>query len=290
MTGLTDAEGSFLIEIRKDSSYRAGWMIVARYSIVLHRRDEELLKLIQAYFGGVGRISSHGLNTLVFRVNTLKDNLTAVIPHFDKYPLITQKHSDYLLFRDVVMMMSRGEHITPEGIQTIVNIRASLNLGLTEALKEAFPMYTPVARPCGELKIVEHPQWIAGFTSGEGSFMVSVTNRASYKAGALVTLSFRVVQHSRDEYLMKSFPAYWGCGKYYSSSKGDHGDFRVEKFSDISEIIIPFFHKYPIIGVKAADFQDWCKVAELMNTKKHLTSEGLDQIRKIKEGMNKNRV
>lgn len=116
----------------------------------------------------------------MFRVNSLKENLTIVIPHFDTYPLITQKHSDYLLFRDVVMMKSRGEHTTAEGIQTIVNIRASLNLGLTEALKKAFPMYTPVARP-RELKIIEHPQWIAGFTSGEGSFMVSVTNRASYK-------------------------------------------------------------------------------------------------------------
>lgn len=40
LTGLTDAEGSFLVEIRKDPSYRAGWMIVARYSVVLHRKDE----------------------------------------------------------------------------------------------------------------------------------------------------------------------------------------------------------------------------------------------------------
>ena len=93
----------------------------------------------------------------MYRVNTLKENLATIIPHFDKYPLITQKCSDYLLFRDVLMMMSRGEHITAEGIQTIVNIRASLNLGLTEALKKAFPMYTPVARP-RELKIIEHPQ------------------------------------------------------------------------------------------------------------------------------------
>ena len=65
---------------------------------------------------------------------------------------------------------------------------------------------------------------------------------------------------------MSSFPAYWGCGKYYSLDKDDHGDFRVEKFSDIYEKIIPFFRKYPIIGVKAADFQDWCKVASGQRT------------------------
>lgn len=133
-------------------------MIVARYSIALHHKDEELLKLIQANFGGVGRISTHGLNTLAYRVNSLKEILTTIIPHFDKYPLITQKRSDYLLFREVVMIMSRGEHVTAEGVQAIVNIRATLNLGLTKALKEAFPMYTPVARPKVEAKKIEHPQ------------------------------------------------------------------------------------------------------------------------------------
>ena len=33
------------------------------------------------------------------------------------------------------MMMSQGEHLTAEGIQTIVNTRAFLNLGLTEGFK-----------------------------------------------------------------------------------------------------------------------------------------------------------
>ena len=35
--------------------------------------------------------------------------------------------------------MLNKEHNTLEGIQKIVNIKASLNLGLSEDLKEAFP-------------------------------------------------------------------------------------------------------------------------------------------------------
>jgi hypothetical protein len=34
---------------------------------------------------------------------------------------------------------------------------------------------------------------------------------------------------------------------------------------------------------------DFCRVAELLKQKKHLTWEGLGQIRQIKEGMNKGR-
>jgi hypothetical protein len=53
--------------------------------------------------------------------------------------------------------------------------------------------------------------------------------------------------------------------------------------------VIPFFDKYPLHGVKRLDYLDWCKVASMMQKKEHLTSEGLDQIRKIKMGMNKGR-
>jgi len=73
--------------------------------------------------------------------------LTQVIPHFDKYPLITQKRADYLLFKQAVMIMQRGEHLTVSGLEAIINIRATLNKGLTSALIEAFPKTVAVARP-----------------------------------------------------------------------------------------------------------------------------------------------
>ena len=63
-------------------------------------------------------------------------------------------------------------------------------------------------------------------------------------------------------------------------------DFKVTKIYDIQNKIIPFLQKYPILGIKAIDFVDFCKVAELIKEKKHLTKEGLDQIRNIKAGMN----
>ncbi len=43
--------------------------------------------------------------------------------------------------------MERKEHLTNEGLQKIVAIRASMNNGLTAALAEAFPNVTPVSRP-----------------------------------------------------------------------------------------------------------------------------------------------
>jgi hypothetical protein len=86
---------------------------------------------------------------------------------------------------------------------------------------------------------------------------------------------------------MRSLIEYFECGKI--SLQKEKVDFVVQKYSDLTEKIIPFFKKYPIIGEKSKDFADFCKVADLMKIKTHLTLEGLDQIRLIKSGMNRGR-
>jgi len=52
--------------------------------------------------------------------------------------------------------------------------------------------------------------------------------------------------------------------------------------------MIPLFNKHKIIGIKLLNYLDFCKVAELINKKDHLTREGLEQIRKIKFNINRN--
>jgi hypothetical protein len=64
--------------------------------------------------------------------------------------LLTQKRADYLLFKQVVAIMNNKEHITSEGLQKIVNIRASMNKGLTETLSTNFPGIIPAVRPLVE--------------------------------------------------------------------------------------------------------------------------------------------
>jgi hypothetical protein len=51
----------------------------------------------------------------------------------------------------------------------------------------------------------------------------------------------------------------------------------------------PFFVKYPLQGNKSLDFQSFLEVVKLVQSKDHLTLEGLNKIRTIKTGMNKNR-
>jgi hypothetical protein len=87
---------------------------------------------------------------------------------------------------------------------------------------------------------------------------------------------------------MKSLIEYLGCGNV--NLNRNTFDFKVTKFSSLNDIIIPFFEKYPLHGVKAKDFEDFSKTAKLVQNKTHLTAEGLNKIRNIKAGMNTGRV
>lgn len=85
---------------------------------------------------------------------------------------------------------------------------------------------------------------------------------------------------------MKSLIKYLDCGKIYAKSSVDVIDYEVNNFSDVTEKIIPFFQKYPLLGTKKQNFEDFCKVASLIKSGAHLTKSGLEEIRRIKSGMN----
>ena len=288
VTGFADGEASFMVRMGEDSRYHSGWFIQPVFKIELHKKDEQLLNLIRAYFDGIGVIGNARNNCLSFTVSSLKQILSIVIPHFDQYPLITQKRNDYFIWKEIILKIQQREHLTREGLQGIINMRASLNLGLSDKLKAAFPDTIPVLRPCMQQKEVSMPFWVAGFTSAEGCFG-AYESKSLTKIGFQIQLRFQLTQHSRDEELIKSLIAYFNCGLV--RKRGTQAvDYRVERFSDLINKIVPFFKKYPILGVKSLDFDDFCKVVNLMEQKKHLTKEGLDKIRIIKAGMNQLRL
>jgi hypothetical protein len=88
--------------------------------------------------------------------------------------------------------------------------------------------------------------------------------------------------------LMNRLMKFFGAGKIYKSR--DTVCLHITKLEDLNEKVIPFFEKYKITGIKSKDYSDFKKVAELMNNKAHLTSEGLEEIHNIKIGMNKGRL
>jgi len=100
---------------------------------------------------------------------------------------------------------------------------------------------------------------------------------------------FKITQHFRDEELLIAIKEYFNCGYCYLRKTENTMDYKVTKFSDINEIIIPFFINNPGLGVKFLDFKDWCLVSEMVRKKEHLLDKGAIKIIEIQKGMNRGR-
>jgi hypothetical protein len=74
-----------------------------------------------------------------------------------KHPLITQKLADYELFKKALNCINEKEHLSTEGLYKIVAIKASMNKGLSDELKAAFPNITLVPRPNVLNQRIENP-------------------------------------------------------------------------------------------------------------------------------------
>jgi len=286
VTGFSDAESSFSVSIAKSTKQGKG-CVMCRFDINLHKKDLDLLNSIKDFFG-VGKVYLNTNDSCIYTVQSIKD-LAIIINHFNNYPLITQKLGDFILFKLVYDIVNCKDHLTKEGLNKILSLKASINRGLTNELKLNFPDIIPASRPLVINQVIKDPNWLSGFVTGEGCFLVDIMNSKSNAVGKQVVLKFQVTQCVRDINLLKSLNSYLVGGKYYQGANRDRGDFRVQKFSDIFSIIIPFFKNYPIHGVKAKDFADFCKVADIVHKKNHLTASGINEIIRIKSVMNRGR-
>ena len=91
-------------------------------------------------------------------VQSLRDITNVIIPHFEKYPLITQKRADFLLFKKGVELLNFKAHSEIEGIREILSLKASMNRGvLSDLLRNNFPDVLPVPRLAVRFEGIKDP-------------------------------------------------------------------------------------------------------------------------------------
>lgn len=253
------------------------------------------MELIQKTLG-VGKVRKNSESTVLFKVDTMEE-LQVIIDHFKNYPLVGAKYSDFLLFEECYHLIKQKEHLTQAGLEKILSLKYSLNKGLSEELKIAFPNIVPIERPEYKFNGIPNPFWISGFATGDSSFIVSI-EKSTNKVGKRVILIFGTCLHIRDKDLLigmgnylNDFNANLKTNKKLISVYDNKNTslLQIKNNFDIENKIIPFFIKYPIIGIKKLDFEDFKKVAELVKNKEHLNENGLNKIIKIVEGMNLDR-
>ncbi len=135
-------------------------------------------------------------------VNKIKDLNDNIIPHFESYPLQSDKFIDYKLWSQTVRSMIAKDHLTESGFLRIISLKTALNWGMSAKLKEEFPNVTILSRPkLNYSSDFLDNNWIAGFCAAEGSFNISVNNRVDRKLPQ-VRARFTIGLNKKDEHLL----------------------------------------------------------------------------------------
>jgi hypothetical protein len=132
IVGFVDGEGCFSISIFRNVTTKAGVQVFPEFVVTQGAKSLSSLERLQKFFqcGKVyenKRADDHRENLYRYCVRSLKDIQEKIIPFFTEYPLQTAKNQDFLIFCKVVELISRKEHLTPEGLESIRILSSTMN-------------------------------------------------------------------------------------------------------------------------------------------------------------------
>lgn len=293
VTGLTDGDGNFAVGITRGNQ-KVGWGITLSFNICAGNNvsNKHMLEQVQQFFGGIGSIALNiSDNTLSYSVYGLKNCLT-IREHFITYPLMTYKLVYFLLWSAIIDIMLTGAHLTLTGLLQIVAYKAHFKMGLSVLLKTAFPDYIPVpVFPFSPNLALMNIQWIAGFINADGSFSVLIRKASDTVLGERVSLEINIMQHQVSLIALQRVAEILTCGSVKPKSDKPAFRWRVTGIKEVNQVVAAFNNNgVQFLGAKALDYADFCKVVSLINSKAHLTQEGLTIIKTLSAGMNSTRT
>jgi hypothetical protein len=147
-------------------------------------------------------------------------------------------------------------------------------------------------------RLSEFRGWVVGFVDGEGCFSIGFvrqpdrTSRRGYKTGYQVSHRFVVTQGVKSMACLEQLQSFFGVGRIFINRRHDNhkenlAQYIVDRRDDLIEVIIPFFHDFPMISAKQGDFEKFATCVGLIDAGQHLTPAGLVEIAEIAQTMNR---
>lgn len=213
VTGLTDAEGCFLILAPKNdkAKFKVYYNLVFRIKML--ENEIELLKLVNLFFG-CGNTRHNKDGTVDFEVLDLLSIKNILIPHFLKYPLRGTKYLDFISFKKASHIFENGEHLKEEGINKLYSLKKDMNS--QRDFSEYNSYYCPDHTKEGNIDYIPiNGHYINGFIAGDGC----ITLLMDKHFGSMI---LSISQHINNKFLMVSIANYFKSpSKLYSGRPKD---------------------------------------------------------------------
>ena len=127
LSGFTDAEGCFNVALTTRSGTKSGFRVHLRF--LLDQKDaESFLNQIKDLFG-YGAVNLRGKTENVYRYYCDSFiGLKTVCNYFHAFPLKSMKATSFTNWYKVYIMVINKEHLTPEGLEKVREIKKTINV------------------------------------------------------------------------------------------------------------------------------------------------------------------
>lgn len=120
------------MSISPRAKLKVGWEVRPSFSVSQNGDRAEVLHALQAYFGCGSIRPDRRERTLKWQTRRLENLLERVVPHFERYPLLSGKQHDFEAPTSVRRLMAEGAHrsqesLIQEGLIRIVEIARGMN-------------------------------------------------------------------------------------------------------------------------------------------------------------------
>ena len=129
LSGYADGEGCFCVSFSRSKRHKFGWEIRPSFSVSQNRDRAEVLRLFKEKLGCGMIRPDRSDHTLKYEVRSVPNLVEKVIPHFEKYPLLSGKQQVFENFSKICQLMANGKHLTKEGFEQIVQFASNVNSG-----------------------------------------------------------------------------------------------------------------------------------------------------------------
>ncbi len=129
ISGYTDGEGCFTVSIAPRATLLVGWEVRPGFSVSQNGDRAEVLHAIRAYFGCGSIRPDRSDKTLKWETRRLEEILGRIVPHFERYPLLSSKRYDFDRFASICRLMADGAHLRRDGLAEIVELTQGMNPG-----------------------------------------------------------------------------------------------------------------------------------------------------------------
>lgn len=129
ISGYVDGEGCFSVSLSPRHTLKTGWEVRPSFSVSQNADRAAFLYEIQRYFDCGTIRPDRSDKTIKYEVRSLNNLVERVIPHFQQFPLRSEKQDAFERFAQVCQLMADKKHLQSEDMKLIGRLATEINGG-----------------------------------------------------------------------------------------------------------------------------------------------------------------